>query len=85
MHKKKDKMSVVKPKKEGKKHELSKAKSKATTKARRSKSKAKIKHVFDTFESGKLHSGSKKGPIVGNRKQAIAIALSEGRKAGKGK
>ena len=31
----------------------------------------------DTFKKGKLHSGSKKGPVVKSRKQAIAIALSE--------
>ena len=29
------------------------------------------------FEKGELHSGSKKGPIVKNRKQAIAIAMSQ--------
>lgn len=29
------------------------------------------------FKSGKLHSGSKKGPVVTNPKQAIAISLSE--------
>ncbi len=29
------------------------------------------------FKQGTLHSGSKKGPTVTNRKQAIAIALSE--------
>ena len=29
------------------------------------------------FKEGKLHSGSKKGPKVKSRKQAIAIALSE--------
>ena len=34
------------------------------------------------FKAGKLHSGSKKGPEVTNPKQAIAIALSESRKAG---
>jgi len=32
------------------------------------------------FKGGKLHSGSKKGPMVTNRKQAVAIALSEARK-----
>ena len=33
------------------------------------------------FKSGTLHSGSKKGPVVKNRKQAIAIAMSEAEKA----
>ena len=39
--------------------------------------KAKVKRVMDEFQSGDLHSGSKSGPVVTNRKQAIAIALSE--------
>lgn len=30
---------------------------------------------------GKLHSGSKKGPVVKSQKQAIAIGLSEQRKS----
>jgi hypothetical protein len=34
------------------------------------------------FKHGSLHSGSKKGPLVKNRKQAIAIMLSEKRKEG---
>ncbi len=38
--------------------------------------------VFNKFKGGRLHSGSKKGPIVGNRKQAVAIYLSEKGKAG---
>ena len=33
--------------------------------------------VMHKWKHGKLHSGSKKGPKVTNRKQAIAIALSE--------
>lgn len=41
--------------------------------------------VMHKFKHGLLHSGSKKGKIVGNRKQAIAIMLSEKRKAGEGK
>ncbi len=41
------------------------------------KGKEKIKKVFNEFGKGQLHSGSKKGPIVENQKQAIAIALSE--------
>jgi hypothetical protein len=35
------------------------------------------------FKHGGLHSGSKTGPKVTSRKQAIAIGLSEDRKAGK--
>jgi hypothetical protein len=38
------------------------------------------------FGQGKLHSGSKTGPVVKNRKQAIAISLSEsGQSKGKKK
>lgn len=33
------------------------------------------------YKSGSLHSGSRKGPIVTNPKQAIAIGLSESRKS----
>jgi hypothetical protein len=35
--------------------------------------------VMHKFKHGELHSGSSKGPIVKNRKQAIAIMLSEKR------
>ena len=42
----------------------------------------KVKKVMHEMKEGKLHSGSKKGPIVTNKKQGIAIALSEARKAG---
>ena len=42
----------------------------------------KIAKVGREFKEGKLHSGSKKGPIVTNPRQAIAIELSEARKAG---
>ena len=42
----------------------------------------KVKKVMEEFKQGKLHSGSKKGPVVKNRKQAVAIALSEARDAG---
>jgi len=40
--------------------------------------------VMPKFEEGKLHSGSKKGPEVSNPKQAVAIMLSEKRKAQEG-
>ena len=42
----------------------------------------KVQKVMHEFKTGTLHSGSKKGPKVKSRKQAIAIALSEARKAG---
>jgi hypothetical protein len=41
------------------------------------KEKKKIKRVMHEFEKGKLHSGSKKGPVIKSPKQAIAVALSE--------
>ena len=42
----------------------------------------KVAKVMREYKEGKLHSGSKKGPLVKNREQAVAIALSEARKAG---
>jgi hypothetical protein len=44
--------------------------------------KAKIAEVMHEFKEGELHSGSKDGPIVTDRHQAIAIALSEAREEG---
>ena len=49
---------------------------------KKSKSEKKIGKVMDEYAAGKLHSGSKNGPVVKSQKQAIAIALSE---AGKSK
>ena len=37
------------------------------------------------WKAGKLHSGSKRGPVVKSQKQAVAIALSEQRQAKKRK
>lgn len=37
------------------------------------------------FKRGALHHGSKTGPVVKNRKEAIAIMLSEKRAAAGGK
>ena len=44
--------------------------------------KSKVEKVMSEWKKGELHSGSKKGPKVKSRKQAIAIALSEAREAG---
>ena len=38
---------------------------------------ATVRDVMHKFKHGELHSGSKKGPEVTNRKQAVAIAMSE--------
>lgn len=43
---------------------------------------AKVEKVMGEYGKGELHSGSKTGPVVKNPKQAVAIALSEARKAG---
>lgn len=39
--------------------------------------KKRIKDEMHKFKEGKLHSGSKNGPLVTNPKQAIAISLHE--------
>lgn len=38
---------------------------------------SKMQKVMHEFKTGGLHTGSKKGPVVTSRKQAIAIAMSE--------
>ncbi len=40
-------------------------------------SSKKVNKVMHEFGEGKLHSGSKKGPLVKSRDQAIAIGMSE--------
>ncbi len=47
------------------------------------KMQAKVGKVMHEWKGGDLHSGSKKGPVVTSRKQAIAIGLSEARAEGK--
>lgn len=49
------------------------------------KKRGKMQKVLHEFKEGTLHSGSKKGPKVTSRKQAIAIGLSEAREAVKKK
>lgn len=44
------------------------------------KGKGKVEKVLKEYAAGKLHSGSKKGPVVKSKAQATAIALSEQRK-----
>lgn len=46
------------------------------------KGSKKVAKVMREFDAGKLHAGSKKGPIVTKPAQAKAIALSEARAAG---
>ena len=43
----------------------------------------KVEKVMHEYKEDTLHSGSRKGPVVRSRKQAVAIALSEQRKANK--
>lgn len=46
----------------------------------KTKEQRKIKKVMHEFKEGDLHSGSKKGPVVKNPKQAVAIAYSEAKR-----
>lgn len=49
------------------------------------KGQAKVEQVMHEFKAGDLHSGSRRGPDVASRKQAVAIALSEGRRVSREK
>ena len=44
---------------------------------KKTKAQTKISKVMKEYGAGMLHSGSKKGPAVTSKKQAISIALSE--------
>jgi hypothetical protein len=46
---------------------------------------AKVAKTMREYKHGKLRSGSSKGPKVKSRKQAVAIALSQARRARAGK
>ena len=41
------------------------------------KQQAKIGKVMHEYKAGTLHHGSKTGPVVKNRKEAVAIAMSQ--------
>jgi len=43
----------------------------------KSKAAKKVAKVMGEYGKGELHSGSKTGKVVTNKKQAIAIAMSE--------
>lgn len=87
---KKDKSLMKKLKKHPAKKNVSKKMHKAGKKAAKAlkkdikvaKKEGKMSKVMHEYKEGSLHSGSKKGPKVKSRKQAIAIGLSEARKAG---
>ncbi len=51
---------------------------------KKTKAEKKMSKVYNEFKEGTLHSG-KNGKVVTKKKQAVAIMLSEGRKASKGK
>lgn len=58
---------------------------KVGAKIKKTMKKDKVKKVMKEFKKCKLHSGSKKGPKVTNKKQAVSIALSEAKRMGKRK
>ena len=55
---------------------------KKSSSGRKTKAQKKVGRVMHEYKHGKLHTGSKTGRKVKSRKQAIAIGLSEARRAG---
>lgn len=49
-------------------------------KKKKSYKQKKIAKVIKEFDEGQLRSGSKTGPVVKKRDQAVAIALNEAKK-----
>lgn len=49
---------------------------KLSKKAGKKAKRKRMDEEMTKFGEGKLHSGSKKGPVVSSRKQAIAIGLN---------
>jgi Family of unknown function (DUF6496) len=62
------------------KNKINKKLMKSIKDAHKDSKKKKVHKVMHEFKEGDLHSGSKKGPKVKSRKQALAIALSESKK-----
>jgi len=56
---------------------LAQSQQRSCTNMKKTKAQTKISKVMKEYGAGMLHSGSKKGPVVKNQKQAVAIALSE--------
>lgn len=52
-------------------------------KGRKTHAQSKVARSMREFYHGKLHSGSKKGPLVKSRKQAAAIGYAEARRGKK--
>jgi hypothetical protein len=49
------------------------------------KGRNKVEATMSEFKAGTLHSGSKTGPLVKKRKQAVAIGLDQQRRENAGK
>lgn len=80
---KKLKGSKMKKKVSKKMHNAGKKAGKALKKeVKAGKKEGKVSKVMKEWKNSELHSGSKKGPLVKSKAQALAIALSEARKAG---
>ncbi len=60
------------------------AQSKVAKHMRGKHGEGKMEKVMHEWKHGKLHSGSKHGPEVHSRAQAVAIGMSEARKAAHG-
>ena len=45
--------------------------------------KKKVSKVMKEFKAGTLNSGSSRGPVVTNRRQAVAIAMSQAKMSNK--
>lgn len=52
-------------------------------KGKEQRKQKKISKVMHEFSEGKLHSGSKTGPVVKDKSQALAIGYSEAKKGKK--